>query len=756
MELPCLLKIKVTGIVQGVGFRPFVYRLASELGLKGWVRNTSEGVEIEIEGEQGALDEFLRHLRSEPPSMAHIEHIEVSPGEVKNYKDFVIKKSSPSPDGYQLISPDIATCQDCLLEIFDPHDRRYRYPFTNCTNCGPRFTVLEDLPYDRARTTMRHFKMCPECQREYDDPLSRRFHAQPNACPACGPQLELVDSQGRAVEGDQIAEAARLLGEGKVLAVKGLGGFLLACDATNEEAVNSLRRRKKRPGKPFALMVSDITEAEKLCVVLPLEKALLLSSNSPIVLLEKKEPCPVAPSVAPGLKYLGLMLPYTPLHHLLLREAGLPLVMTSGNLSEEPIISDNDEALRRLSGIADFFLLHNREIASRYDDSVAMVEDNGHSLVRRARGYAPYPIKLAYKSKSVLACGGQEKNTFCLSRDNFAFVSQHIGDLDNFETLAHFEETISLYERLFRLHPEIIACDMHPDYLSTRWAKEQQLECFSIQHHQAHVVSCMVDNNLKPPVIGVAFDGTGYGSDGKLWGGEFMVADYSGFKRAFHLEYLPLPGGEAAIKKPYRIAIGYLYALFGEKFFSEGLPPFEMAGSLETRIVEKQVEASFNTPLTSSFGRLFDGVSALIGLRGEIEYEAQAAIDLEVLASTLEDDEDSYEFELDGDNIRVGHLLREIVDDLKRGVPRAKIAIKFHNGVARLIGEACSKIASDTGLDTVVLSGGCFQNRILLRKSLCSLRERSLKAFIHHQVPCNDGGLSLGQAAIANFLSGGS
>lgn len=750
------LSIKITGIVQGVGFRPFVYHLAHELGLGGWVRNTSEGVEVEVEGNAEALNEFLCRLSSEPPPMAQIERVEASPQGVKDYAGFVIKPSNPSVEGYQLISPDIATCPDCLAEIFDPSDRRYRYPFTNCTNCGPRFTVLEDLPYDRSRTTMRHFKMCPQCQEEYDDPSSRRFHAQPNACPLCGPRLQLVKASGEVIPGDCLNEAAQLLREGRILAVKGLGGFLLACDATNEEVVRELRARKRRPGKPLALMVRDINEAERLCVISPEESSLLSSPQSPIVLLEMRQPCPVAPSVAPGLRYLGLMLPYTPLHHLLLHEVGLPLVMTSGNISEEPIISDNDEALKRLARIADFFLLHNRGIASRYDDSVAMVEDKGTCLLRRARGYAPHPVKLNFNSRPVLACGGQEKNAFCLSRDQFAFVSQHIGDIENPETLTHFEETVALYKRLFHLYPEVIACDKHPDYMVTHWARQQASEVIAVQHHHAHVVSCAVDNNLEPPVIGVAFDGTGLGDDGNLWGGEFMVAHYSGFQRIFHLKYLPLPGAELAIKRPYRIAIGYLYALWGDNLPATDLPPFDMAGPLEAKVIKKQLDSGLNTPLSSSAGRLFDAISALIGLRGRIEYEAQAAIDLEVLASQMEDDEDSYAFEFGADTIRVGPLLGQVVADLRGGIPKAKIALKFHNAMANLIADACSRIASSTGLDTVVLSGGCFQNRLLLRKGVRMLRERGLKPFIHHQVPCNDGGICLGQAAIANFISGGS
>ena len=540
-----LASISVRGIVQGVGFRPFVYGLAVKHNLKGWVYNTSEDVRIEVEGEAEAVEQFELELKTEAPPLAHIENVTIEHHPPLGYKNFEIRHSQSQEGKYQLISPDVATCQACLGELLNPEDRRYRYPFTNCTNCGPRFTIIEDMPYDRPKTTMRSFQMCPQCQAEYDNPLDRRFHAQPNACPNCGPQVELVDKQGNLVtESNPVAAASRLLKEGKIVAIKGLGGFLLACDATNDAAVKTLRQRKKRFSKPFAIMVTDIDEAKRHCYVSPEEENLLTSPQSPIVLIKWREGSSVSWEVAPNLRLLGIMLPYTPLHHILLRDTGLPLVMTSGNLSEEPIAKDNDEALRRLSDIADYFLIHNRDIYSRYDDSVAIVERGTSQLIRRARSYAPYPIRLPFEAKQVLGCGAEEKNTFCLTKDNYAFLSQHIGDMENIETLEHFGNTISLYKRLFHVEPEIVAHDLHPDYLATQYAREvgeSGMKLIPVQHHHAHIASCLADNGLGSPVIGVAFDGTGMGADGNIWGGEFLVADYRNFRRVGHLEYLPLP-----------------------------------------------------------------------------------------------------------------------------------------------------------------------------------------------------------------------
>jgi hydrogenase maturation protein HypF len=760
-KLGRLARISVRGVVQGVGFRPFIYRLAQEHDLKGWVRNTSGNVEIEIEGDESKLNLFLKELEEKAPPMSRIENIEVSLAPPKGYGDFSIKESLSRQGHYQLVSPDIATCPECKEEIFATADRRYRYAFTNCTNCGPRFTIIEDIPYDRPKTTMRSFKMCPLCQREYDDPLDRRFHAQPNACPVCGPSLALVGGEGKAVEcEDAISAASRLLKEGKILAVKGLGGFQLACDATDDGAVKLLRKRKRRPSKPLAVMMASIKAVEKHCLVSPQERELLESPQAPIVLLRWKEGSNIAKTIAPQLKYLGVMLPYTPLHHLLMHEAGLPLVMTSGNLSEEPIAKDNDEALRRLKGIADYFLVHNRDIYARYDDSVYMVESGLPQALRRARGYAPYPIFLPFKAKPVLACGAEDKNTFCLTKDEHAFLSQHIGDMENEETLEHFENTIELYKKLFRVEPEVIAHDMHPEYLATKYALElganAGLPLVPVQHHHAHIVSCMVENNIEKPAIGVAFDGTGYGPDGTLWGGEFMVADYKSFERVGHFEYVPLPGGAMAIKKPYRMALSYLYTLLGEEFELDGLP-LASVNADELSIIKQQLKKKINSPLTSSAGRLFDAVSALLGVRGEIDYEAQAAIELEMLAAATKEAK-AYPFVINSEDgvgiVRLCKLWTALVGDVKSKVQLSEISLKFHKTVAEITAETCQLIAKDSKIKRVALSGGVFQNRLLLKLTIAALQREGFEVLTHRLVPPNDGGLSLGQAVIANFYEG--
>jgi hydrogenase maturation protein HypF len=762
--------ISVRGIVQGVGFRPFVYGLAVEHNLKGWVYNTSEDVRIEVEGEAEAVEQFERELETKAPPLAHIENVTIEYHPSLGYKNFEIRQSQAQEGKYQLISPDVATCQACLGELLNPEDRRYHYPFTNCTNCGPRFTIIEDMPYDRPKTTMRYFQMCPQCQAEYDNPLDRRFHAQPNACPKCGPQVELVDNRGNPVtESNPVAAASQILKEGKIVAIKGLGGFLLACDAMNDTVVKTLRQRKKRSSKPFAIMVTDIDEAKRHCYVSPEEENLLTSPQRPIVLMRWREDSSVSREVAPNLRFLGIMLPYTPLHHILLRDTGQPLVMTSGNLSEEPIARDNDEALGRLSGIADYFLIHNRDIYSRYDDSVAIVERGTSQLIRRARSYAPYPIRLPFEAKQVLGCGAEEKNTFCLTKDNYAFLSQHIGDMENMETLEHFDSTISLYKRLFHIEPEIIAHDLHPDYLATKYAQElgeSGIRLIPVQHHHAHIASCMADNELKSPVIGVAFDGTGMGADGNIWGGEFLVVDYRNFRRAGHLEYLPLPGGAAAIKRPRRTAIGYILTLLGENALSHDLPVIREVDDIEIEVIKRQIERRINSPLSSSMGRLFDAISALLGIRGEIDYEGQAAVELEmavyssVIARRVSDEaiydaQESYPYHIvEDEGIRIVHLrdlLSAVIEDLRQGISKGGISVKFHNTVAQMINEMCHLIVGETGVNQVALSGGVFQNRLLLRKTVSLLEGSGFQVFTHRQVPCNDGGISLGQAVIANF-----
>jgi len=758
-----LASIQVTGVVQGVGFRPFVYLLARKYNLGGWVRNTSGHVEIEVEGDDRAIACFLQDLKNNAPPMAKIEQIRTTCGPPKEYTAFSIQDSISEEGRYQPVSPDIATCQECQHDIFSPGNRRAGYPFTNCTNCGPRFTIIEDIPYDRPVTTMREFKMCPACQQEYDDPMNRRFHAQPNACPLCGPHLELLDASGGAVKcSNVIEEVGSLLKCGKILAIKGLGGFQLACDATGDSTVTTLRERKKRPSKPFAVMMSGIEEIESHCFVSPEEKKLLQSPECPIVLLRwKHDSSEICNAVAPGLKYLGVMIPYTPLHHLLLKETGIPLVMTSGNLSEEPIAKDNDEALVRLGGIADYFLIHNRGISAAYDDSVFIVQNGKPQAVRRARGYAPYPILLPFKSMQVLASGAELKNTFCLTRDDHAFISQHIGDMENEETLEHYNNTIELYERLFRVIPQRIAYDMHPEYLSTKFAlevgAEKGIELVPVQHHHAHIVSCMVENNIKDPVIGVAFDGTGYGTDGSIWGGEFLVADWGKFSRKGHFEYVPMPGGAAAVKKPYRMALGYLLKLLPEEFILNTLPIISQVNPAEIEIIRQQIQKGINSPLTSSAGRLMDAISALAGIRGEIDYEAQAVIELEMACP---DDNgiignECYPFsiiqEQDMRIVKLDKFISSVIQDIQDKVPLSLLSLKTHATLAGIINEMCLSISSETGIKQVALSGGVFQNRVLIRLTMDILQKSGFNVLTHHLVPCNDGGISLGQAVIANF-----
>ncbi len=753
------LQISVKGVVQGVGFRPLVYRMAAQLALAGRVFNTSGDVSIHLEGTDASLQDFLEQLRQNPPAAARIESITAGPAPFEGLSGFSIVDSIVQQNEYQLVSPDLACCPDCRSEIFDPADRRFRYPFTNCTNCGPRFTIIQDIPYDRPRTTMQKFSLCPDCRREYDDPLDRRFHAQPNACPVCGPHLELTDAAGgRLPVKDVFQKAAELLRCGQVLAIKGLGGFLLACDASNQAAVEKLRQRKHRPSKPLAVMLKDVDTALRYCEINQAEIEALTAVSAPIVLLKMKMAVGLASQVAPGLHHLGIMLPYTPLHHLLIQEADLPLVMTSGNLSEEPIAKDNLQALQQLGGIADYFILHDRDIHSRYDDSVVTVQEGISVIVRRARGYAPYPIHLPFQSRPVLACGAELKNTFCLTRDNHAFVSQHIGDLENQETAEHFENTIGLYQKLFRIQPQVIACDMHPDYLSTRWAWNEaerlHLPVIGVQHHHAHIVSCMAENGVNTAVIGVALDGTGYGTDGNIWGGEFMLADYQGFRRKGHLEYLPLPGGDLAVRKPYRTAIGYLYALIGAPALAARLPPVPGIDEIEFELIKTMVDRHLNTPLTSSCGRLFDAVSALLGICRQVNYEAQAAIELEAAAEsshTLEEYPFQIVFQGETQIIKLAGLFDAILVDMRKGHTAAEISARFHNTLLSIMMRVVTQISVECGVKQVALSGGVFQNRRLFNGISGRLQAAGFQPLWHQHLPVNDGCVSLGQAMVANF-----
>jgi hydrogenase maturation protein HypF len=761
---PSARYIHITGVVQGVGFRPFVYNLATGLGLYGWVLNSSSGVEIEAVGPATVLDEFVKRLRSEAPPLSRIVHVTVTEISISNLQyplsnTFIIRRSEARDGEFQPISPDVAICDDCLRELFDSDDRRYRYPFINCTNCGPRFTIIQDIPYDRPKTTMAPFKMCLDCQAEYDDPANRRFHAQPNACSVCGPRVwfRVSESANRRFGDSAIRATRRMLAEGGVVAVKGLGGFHLACDATNDEAVVRLRERKGRVDKPFAIMSFDLETVERYCEMNDEERALLISHERPIVLLRQRPDCPISPIVAPGNRYLGVMLPYTPLHYLLLEPVdGFPiaLVMTSGNYSEEPIATGNDEALERLTSLADGFLLHDRDIHARCDDSVTRIFAGAELPVRRSRGYAPYPVHLPFPVRQVLAVGAELKNTFCLTRDRYAFLSQHIGDMENYETLRFLEQMVEQLGRTFRIEPEIIAHDMHPTYLSTQWASRQISESanqrvVSVQHHHAHIAACMAENELtgERPIVGVAFDGTGYGTDGAIWGGEFLVADYASFRRVAHLKYVPLPGGDAAIRRPYRTALAYLWAAGVP--WEDNLPPVAVAATewvAERTVLARQLERGLNVVPTSSVGRLFDAVSALAGVRQEINYEAQAAIELEMLVT--KGVERAYPFGL-GEQIDPAPCIRAVVADVRAGVPASTIAAKFHNGLATMVRDVCLRLRDEAGLDEVALSGGVFQNVTLLEKTVMLLQGAGFTIYIHRLVPPNDGGISLGQAVVA-------
>jgi hydrogenase maturation protein HypF len=775
-------RIHITGIVQGVGFRPFVYNLATRLELKGWVKNTSAGVEIEVDGEKDILDIFVQKLRDEAPALSSIDEFSASFRPASGFSSFDIRHSESVDGAFQPISPDVSICPDCLRELFDPSDRRYHYPFINCTNCGPRFTIIKDIPYDRPKTTMAGFPLCPDCEREYTDPTNRRFHAQPVACAVCGPKvwLETKDERGKKVGDKAIHEVRDLLAKGNIVAVKGLGGFHLACDATNAKSVAELRTRKLRVDKPFALMMPDIETIEQHCFVSDEERELLQSTARPIVLLKKKPESTIVEEVSPKQDWLGVMLPYTPLHYLLFAESIHhssfiihPLVLTSGNLSEEPIATDNDEARKRLYKLADAFLMHDRDIHIRCDDSVMRVfthhasrithhrgldTADEHRLldhqktiypIRRSRGYSPFPVKLPFDVPQLLATGSELKNTFCITNGNYAFLSHHIGDMENYETLRSFEQGVEHFERLFRVKPEAIACDLHPNYLASIYALEraqrENLPTVEVQHHHAHIAACMAEHGLNEPVIGVSFDGTGYGEDGAIWGGEFLVGDYKSFQRAAHLEYFPLPGGDAAIRKPARTALALLWRLGLE--WDERLDSVAEFSAEDLVVLNAQLERKINTPLTSSMGRLFDAAAALAGVRQKVNYEGQAAIEFEALADPAE--AEAYAFGVESGLVGVRGVVKALVKDAAAGIPIQKISARFHNGLAEAVRETVAKISGETGIRTVILSGGVWQNITLLGRTLALLGKDGFKVYIHREVPTNDGGLSLGQAAIA-------
>ncbi|MFH1220948.1 MAG: carbamoyltransferase HypF [Candidatus Eisenbacteria bacterium] len=762
------LKVSVAGIVQGVGFRPFVYRLACREGLAGYILNNPQGVDIEVEGGLASVERFLSSLVRERPSQARIDSVVVRFTDLCGEDSFVIRASEAASERTTLVSPDIATCPDCLRELGDPSDRRHRYPFINCTNCGPRHTIIEDIPYDRQNTSMRSFAMCPECSKEYRDPLDRRFHAEPDACWVCGPQITLRESSGEPIDCRDPLEAARKgLSEGKVIGVKGLGGFHLAVDAANDAAVRLLRQRKRREEKPLAVMARDIFTIALFAEVGPEEERLLASPVRPIVLLPKRPDSRIAESVAPGNKYLGVMLPYTPIHHLLLEGDFLALVMTSGNLTEEPIAIDGEDALSRLAGIVDLYVDHNRQIVSRCDDSVARVVGGETVILRRSRGWVPLPIDLDTTPGSILACGAHLKNTIAVTRRNQVFLSQHIGDLENMPAYEFFTSTIDHMKKTVEVEPEIVAYDLHPDYLSTRFAVGSRIpKKVAVQHHHAHIASCLGEAGTDGPVIGFALDGTGYGPDATVWGGEILVATRKSFTRAGHLEQVAIPGGEAAIRQVWRMALSHLYSAYREDVRSLPLEALLGIDRRQIEVVLAILKSGFNSPMTSSCGRLFDAVSCLCGLRHEVKYEGQAALELEMAAG--DDLGQAYPVVLDteGEKVVIGvrGLVREIVRDVLggpgspgigagavagAGSTAGTVGAKFHNWLARSLYETACLLRTRQGLEVAALSGGCFQNVRLLAQLKGLLEGGGFRVITNHLVPANDGGISFGQAVVA-------
>jgi [NiFe] hydrogenase maturation protein HypF len=775
--------ITVSGTVQGVGFRPFVYRLAQHLKLAGSVINNGGQVKIELFGQEQEIETFVERLRTDAPPLSTIDRVETElqpcRADFKVPEFFLISTSQSGTASLMEVPPDAATCNDCLLELFDSHDRRFLYPFINCTNCGPRFTIIGSLPYDRSSTTMACFPMCRLCRSEYEDPMNRRFHAQPNACWNCGPGLTYTGSEGIGYGASSIAkesteesleQALKSIRDGAILAMKGLGGFHLCCDAANNATITRLRELKHREGKPFAVMFPNLDSIAKHCLVGKLERKLLASTKRPIVLLKRKKTSSLPSELSPDTDLVGAMLPYTPLHHIILRELGAPLVMTSANHSDEPIATGNREARQRLGNIADGFLMHNRDIGTRYDDSVVRVILDKEVCLRRSRGYAPTPIVLPFHvNKTILAVGGHLKNTFCLVQGNRAYVSQHIGDLDRIETIDHFMSSLDSFINLFQLTPQIIACDMHPDYGSTRlvekWLTMKMETSFDmkkieevvpVQHHFAHAVSCMIDNSLEEPVIAVTFDGMGYGPDETMWGGEFLLTTFEGFKRVAHINQVGMPGGESAVREPWRMALSWLT-------HTGALKPHAMAATYangvdakQIDIAQRQLKQSINCPTTSSCGRLFDAVAAMLGLCSRSQYEGQAAIILENSASTIHKEGNSlqaYPFEIQTDAqlsiLDFAETVHHIVADIEKGTGTGQIALRFHVTLAEAIDNVCHQVRQQTGIDAVCLTGGVFQNALLTKLVSEILVNSEFRVYQHQAVPPNDGGISLGQAVAA-------
>ncbi len=748
-------QLHIGGIVQGVGFRPHVYALAAGLQLTGFVGNDATGVFIEIQGEPDNLDRFLQQLRTAPPPLASIESVRWDTIEALSLdSSFVILDSQASSSGHTPISPDIATCDDCLREMLDPADRRYRYPFINCTNCGPRFSIIRRTPYDRHFTTMADFRMCPACQTEYDSPSDRRFHAQPIACPACGPQLTWMEGTAHHQDEAAIQAALHALARGGIVAMKGIGGFHLAVDATNHDAVLRLRERKRRQGKPFAVMARDLETVRHFALLSEEEADLLTSPQRPIVLLSMHADESVrllSPAIAPGTDRIGMMLPCSGLHTLLMQHSA-PLVMTSGNLSSEPILWRNEDALERLSGIADAFLLHNRDIHVPCDDSVVRIAERRQSPIRRSRGYAPLSIRLQHSGPSVLAVGAELKSTFCLTQENHAYLSQHLGDMENLETLTAFEGALAHFEAVFRTRPEIIACDAHPGYLSSSWARRysqrEGVPLVEVQHHHSHLCSTMAEHGLdgSSPVLGIVFDGTGYGMDGAIWGGEILKATYTAFERILHLGYTPMPGGDASIRNPYRMALAHLWSAGVP--WTPDLPCVDAATATEISVLQRQLGSNLLCTPTSSIGRLFDAAASLLGLRQRVDYEAQTAIELEAISEDINHAE-SYPVRIEGGQIDPRPVIRAIVDDLRAGAREATIAGRFQRTIVQMIVSGAEEARRLTGIGTLALSGGVMQNMSVATLASQQLRELGFHVLQHQLVPANDGGIALGQATIA-------
>lgn len=746
------IKIEIKGTVQGVGFRPFIYNLAKSIGVKGYVSNTPQGVIIEAEGNSDLLEIFKEKIKKEKPEISYIQSFNVEVLNTKNYKDFIIHQSEIKGIPDALVLPDLATCDKCLQDIFAPENRRYMYPFTNCTNCGPRFSIIKSLPYDRTRTTMKNFKMCPECKAEYENPNDRRFHAQPNACPVCGPHVELWNNAGEVLSkyNEAIFRTVDELKKGKIIAIKGLGGFHLVVDAKNNEAIELLRKRKRRIEKPFALMYPNLESVKYDCDISEHEENLLVSIQSPIVLLKKKKECSVVSEVAPGNPYLGIMLPYTPLHYILMKYINTPVIATSGNIAEEPICINENEALIRLNDIADYFLIHNRPIYRHVDDSIVRIILNEKVLLRRARGYAPLPVyNYINNDKQILATGGHLKNTIAVSKNNNVFISQHIGDLETVESYYCFCNTIEKFKDIYKIKPENIICDLHPDYISTKYAKEKYSDVIYAQHHISHILSVIVENGLNEPFLGIAFDGAGYGEDKTIWGGEFYHFNGKRISRIAHLKNFLLPGGESSFKYIFKSAFGILYELFGEGLIKHF--PYNVAEN-EKNIILNMLSKKVNTPLCSSIGRLFDAVASILNIRQKVRFEGQAAMELEFLTDGIQS-VDTYKIILvkkmnDLLVLDWSGMICKILEDLKNNIPATLISVKFHNAIVNAI----INLVKLFDEKNVVLSGGCFQNKYLLENSIIKLKQNGYNVYWNKVVPTNDGGISLGQIAYKSFI----